>query len=531
MSQIVQCAKCSKKLNAPDELAGKRVACPACKAVVSIPPLAKASNAAASPAIVSSPQKTGSAASKAAPNAAGACVIQCTLCGKKFKGASSLHGKKVRCPVCKSDFTVRIAAAAAPTPTKPVATKNPPSGPAKANPAAPKSPVRSQPIAKAAAAPVKAVAPSPISGAKALIATPKKAADPKPVAQKLGPRARPRLLYFAFALAFLPLVWQTLGTKNDVEERMSHMVAAHPELEKQLDSADESTEKADIFALFPDGRIEGAHLSYFSRVHWLYAAIAAAAFFAAGWFLFDPGRATMVQWLVILGVTSTVGIVSLLLFQFVAEVTQGVWISGRSILVLLFYIVKFIGYSYHAASDPDTGFLLSFLGFTFGVGLCEEITKALPVIIWLGKDKKLDWRAACMLGLASGVGFGVAEGIMYAGHYYNGVMPGDIYLTRFISCVALHATWTAAACLMAHQNLAGFETNDFKDWTMQLLIVVSVPAVLHGLYDTLLKKEMQGFALLVALASFGWLAFMLERLRYENSDVTPGRGLVRIQAT
>jgi RsiW-degrading membrane proteinase PrsW (M82 family)/phage FluMu protein Com len=532
MPQIVQCAKCSKKLNAPDELAGKRVACPACKAVVSIPPLAKASKATASATTVSTPQKATGAASKAAPQAAAApvaCVIQCSHCAKKFKGASSLQGKKVRCPVCKADFTVRIATPGAPAPAKPVALPNRASAAAKANPAAPKSPVRTPPVAKAAAVPLKAAVASPIGVAKSPIPSPKKAPDPKPSSTPLGNRARPRLLYLAFALAFLPLVYQTFGTKNDVEERLSHMVAAHPELEKQIDGA-KSAENADIFALFPDGRIEGAHLSYFSRVHWLYAAIAAAAFFAAGWFLFDPGRATIVQWLVILGVTSTVGIVSLLLFQFVAEVTQGVWITGRSILVLLFYIVKFIGFSYHAATDPDTGFLLSFLGFTCGVGLCEEITKALPVIIWLGKDKKLDWRAACMLGLASGVGFGVAEGIMYSGHFYNGVMPGDIYLTRFISCVALHATWTAAACLMAQQNIAGFDTDDWKDWAVQLLIVISVPAVLHGLYDTLLKKEMQGYALLIALASFGWLAFMLERLRHENSEVTPGRGLIRAAA-
>jgi hypothetical protein len=37
MPQIVECPKCAKKLNAPDKLAGMRVACPACQAAVSIP--------------------------------------------------------------------------------------------------------------------------------------------------------------------------------------------------------------------------------------------------------------------------------------------------------------------------------------------------------------------------------------------------------------------------------------------------------------------------------------------------------------
>ena len=37
--------------------------------------------------------------------------------------------------------------------------------------------------------------------------------------------------------------------------------------------------------------------------------------------------------------------------------------------------------------------------------------------------------------------------------------------------------------------------------------------ILHGLYDTLLKKELDAAALLVALASFGYLAYLIERNR------------------
>ena len=37
--------------------------------------------------------------------------------------------------------------------------------------------------------------------------------------------------------------------------------------------------------------------------------------------------------------------------------------------------------------------------------------------------------------------------------------------------------------------------------------------VLHGLYDTLLKKDMNVWALVIALASFAWLAFQIERTR------------------
>jgi RsiW-degrading membrane proteinase PrsW (M82 family) len=163
------------------------------------------------------------------------------------------------------------------------------------------------------------------------------------------------------------------------------------------------------------------------------------------------------------------------------------------------------------------------LGFTCGVGLCEEVTKALPVIVWLGEDKKLDWRAACTLGLASGIGFGVVEGIIYAGSHYNGLTTVDIYFTRFISCVALHATWTAAVALMAVRNLGGFDTSEGSDYAVHMLLIISVPAILHGLYDTLLKKGFDGYALAVALASFAWLAILIERARSSDEEYTPRR--------
>ena len=47
----------------------------------------------------------------------------------------------------------------------------------------------------------------------------------------------------------------------------------------------------------------------------------------------------------------------------------------------------------------------------------------------------------------------------------------------------------------------------------RLARIVAVPMILHGLYDTLLKKEMSVLALVVAVASFFWLAWQISRLR------------------
>jgi len=45
--------------------------------------------------------------------------------------------------------------------------------------------------------------------------------------------------------------------------------------------------------------------------------------------------------------------------------------------------------------------------------------------------------------------------------------------------------------------------------------------LLHGFYDTMLKKEMNAAALGVALISFGWLAFQIEQARRTDVKTTP----------
>jgi RsiW-degrading membrane proteinase PrsW (M82 family) len=341
------------------------------------------------------------------------------------------------------------------------------------------------------------------------------------MAEKRRPGARPRFAYLLFCLTMIPLALQTFSIEADVVERLQSTVEGHPELVERLEAAESDEE---LFAILPDGRFAGAHLPHETWLHWIYAAAAATAFIMLVRLLFEPGDSSTAHLLLIGAVTATVGIFSLLAFQWIAEFSQGLWVRGHGIVVALFYIVKLIGFSYHAALDPENGFWLSFLGFTFGVGLCEEVTKAFPIFGWLGSDRKLEWRGACALGLASGVGFGVAEGIMYSANYYNGVATGGIYFTRFISCVALHATWTASVAILAAMRQQSLNTSEGSDWVIYALQVIAVPAILHGLYDTLLKRDMNVYALIAAVASFAWLSIMIELAR--NADPVLPRRLV-----
>ena len=212
--------------------------------------------------------------------------------------------------------------------------------------------------------------------------------------------------------------------------------------------------------------------------------------------------------------TATIGILFLLIVQFIAAFTQGMIIIPRSIVGIFLCILQLIGFSYRAAADPSNGFLLSFIGYTAGVGLCEELCKAAPLFFKYREPNDQSWKGAFLWGIASGAGFGLAEGVTYASDFYNGVSGADAYFVRNLSCVALHAVWTGSAAITLHRKQHLFQGEmAWYDFLVRTLVVIYVPMILHGLYDTLLKKEMSGLALVVAVASFGYLAFQISRLR------------------
>ena len=80
-----------------------------------------------------------------------------------------------------------------------------------------------------------------------------------------------------------------------------------------------------------------------------------------------------------------------------------------------------------------------------GPKIIEEACKIVPLFVLYQYKKSITWRTAVMWGLASGVGFGVNEGILYSETFYNGITPAMQYVVRFVSCVALHAIWSASA--------------------------------------------------------------------------------------
>jgi RsiW-degrading membrane proteinase PrsW (M82 family) len=439
--------------------------------------------------------------------------IQCPGCGQRLKAPDGLAGRRLPCPKCKHELQV---------PDRPVEDEaaallleDDPDAPAP-----PPPPTYSPP------APIPAVRPRP-----GPVAPPKPVAELPPLTTNEPPLWL-RHLHWLLVLALIPLAVTLLrkGGDDDILTRLDESIeAAPPDAQERAVRAlvDEKSDLDDVLAALPRQRLIGAALARNTYWHWAFAALAAGVFLGFCALLATGGVADPRHLLAVGLFTGTVGILVLLVFQALAGWSQGVWPHGRGLLTIVLYLFKLIGLSYRAALDPDNGFWVSFLGFTAGVGLCEELCKAVPVLWHQRRTPDEGWRGAFLWGLASGAGFGIAEGVIYAGNYYNGVTGPGSYVVRFVSCVALHAVWTGSVAIAVQQRQEWLQKAErWADLVAPVLVYIAVPMLLHGLYDTLLKKDMNGGALVVAIASFGYLAFRIGRL-HGADDATATAAMLR----
>jgi RsiW-degrading membrane proteinase PrsW (M82 family) len=280
----------------------------------------------------------------------------------------------------------------------------------------------------------------------------------------------------------------------------------------------ETATKDDLLEALPEKRLDGALLGHDTYAHWVFAIVTTALFLGAIPFAFKRGSEGRIELGSIAFYTATAGILILLGFQRLAAASLGMRGGGW-----ILFVIRFIALSYELAEGHDDNILTSMLGFTCGVGLCEEVTKALPVIVHFVKGKTLTWRRACLWGFASGLGFGVAEGVMYSARSYNGVDTGGVYAVRFISCVGLHCLWAAAGSVSLAMDQVKIRTAPSLS-VLGLCVVraLAAPIILHGFYDTLLKKESYVFALLCAIGTFAWFVSEIDRAyRAEMAGTAP----------
>ncbi len=326
-----------------------------------------------------------------------------------------------------------------------------------------------------------------------------------------------RRAYLFFAIALAPLALRMFMDGDDLSARFAEALGDHPEVTWRLEKTNLSAMAMNVARILPEKRLEGAHLSADSGMQWLYACEAAAIFGILTYLSFPSGNVRRRQGFAVAALMATSGVAFLLATQWLAKMSYD-YPMFFGFIPMGFWntILSLIGYSYYAAADPNASLFWSFVGFSCGVGLCEELVKAMPTFLYIrGGVSKLNWEAACFWGFASGLGFGVAEGAIYCMDYYNGIAGASEYFVRFTSCVALQAFWSAAAALTIWRDRERMEVASDNGFVIALTRALSVPIFLHGLFDTCMKRELSLAALVVATLSFGWTAFLIERTRRE----------------
>lgn len=136
-------------------------------------------------------------------------------------------------------------------------------------------------------------------------------------------------------------------------------------------------------------------------------------------------------------------------------------------------------------SWTDSSFvILRFLGFVLGVGVIEELVKALPLFFIVRKAHvPIIPQTLVFYGLMSGIAFGVFEGVQYQMTVNTQLDYSNAFfmnIARLTSLPFLHAIWAGiSGYFIAFANL-------YPKYRRSLyLLSIALPAFLHGLYDTL----------------------------------------------
>ena len=178
----------------------------------------------------------------------------------------------------------------------------------------------------------------------------------------------------------------------------------------------------------------------------------------------------------------------------------------------------------HALAPSNTSHNL--IQYIYGIGLAEELTKALPILIlsvFLLKVRKtkLDVRMWMFLGTLSGLYFGVYEAskVYVPLDIVTIAKGGAIGIPEFVERVFLdgfqHALWAGVAGFFIGLG-TNYSRQRFLLWTMGL----AIPAILHGLNDWSLSgvfgSDLWIWILIQAFSVFLFLGYASSAHRIEQ---------------
>lgn len=222
-----------------------------------------------------------------------------------------------------------------------------------------------------------------------------------------------------------------------------------------------------------------------------------------------------------LAFTMLVGLTLLLVFQKVAEASLNMPIRNYGKGTGLVIILKVIGWAYESIHDERL--IQRFFGFIAGVGLCEELTKLLPLFyLVLRKPTRtpdLDYRGFLTVGFFSGLGFGIGEAF-YGFAPWSGNLSTDGNILRWFACVPSHAIYAVVDA--AFLWILAPEIKKVKGLYPRLGLCAwstAAVAVLHGIYDVLSALPMMGVLLdtLSILLMYGVVRFVAAQTKQPDT--------------
>jgi protease PrsW len=174
--------------------------------------------------------------------------------------------------------------------------------------------------------------------------------------------------------------------------------------------------------------------------------------------------------------------------------------------------------------------VVSLFGFVFRVGICEELCKVLPVVLYLlWKRQRANPMTCLLVGIFSGLGFAAFENLQYhvraiertfqttsafsqigIGEYIlkEGVRGAMVeVLLRSLSLVFCHALWTG---IFSYFLIVAALTG--RKIIALVLVGLIISATLHGVYDWLAGQQ-QTFA--AAVMIFAFVLFYAYRLKLQ----------------
>lgn len=255
--------------------------------------------------------------------------------------------------------------------------------------------------------------------------------------------------------------------------------------------------------------------------HYVLALLASLLFLWAIPFLFGGAREDAKSRLGIFLFTGGIGMLVLHGIHWLAVKSRYYAFDGTIDASFFWHLIRLIDVSNTLVDSEDVSFPVRLFACTVGTGLPEEFVKIIPVCFVLQSRVLADWKDAMIAGLVSGAAFGIAEGIVYSEHRYNGVASIEMYATRFISCVGIHAAWTGiAAILIERKRQAVFVNENVFINIIMILVYISPLMFVHGLYNAFVFSDMPALALLVDLLSVGLLSFIIHRKQAESRATT-----------